>query len=135
MIMFKTSSSLKWKKPSKWVNAWILASIWGIAYICILVTFVFSAFRENDHCFQFCIMSKEHILPTQVCFTSFQILLKSIPPLGFSWVPNLQWSFSSPVFSSTSWLYLTFDIHHVIQLWVTIFFVLVSYAFFPVHNT
>lgn len=83
LIVFKTSSSLKWKKPSKWVNEWTLASIYGIAYICVLVTFGFSAFRENAHCFQFCIMSKElkYVLPVfpdlaQIC-TPFRLFLIS----------------------------------------------------------
>lgn len=114
---------------SEWINEWMLASMYGIFVYLSLLFFLHSERRTivlNFVSWTNSIMNKEHTLPTSVFYLSFQVLLKSTPPLGFSWFPNLKWPFSPPIFSSTFWLYLTFDIHHVLHLLVIIFFVLSS---------
>lgn len=112
------------------MSEWTLASMYGILHVCVLVTFVFFSVQSGRllFWFKFCIVSKQHQEQRTYSPNSsmlrlcFLVLLKSTPPLSFSWFPSPQWSFSTPVFSSTFWLYLIFDIHHVCHLLVIIFF-------------
>lgn len=106
----------------------MVVSVYGILHVCALVTFAFSVFREEDHCsslnfaehFKQYYEQRTYSPKSNMFYLSFQVLLKSTPPLSLSRFPGPSVIFI-PVFSSTFWLYLTFHIHHALHLLVIMF--------------
>lgn len=85
----------------------MVASVYGILHVCALVTFAFSVFREEDHCsslnfaehFKQYHEQRTYSPKSNMFYLSFQVLLKSTPPLSLSRFPgpSVIFLYSSPL--------------------------------------